>query len=140
MGTSARSPASRVRIALQRSCLALALAGAAFLPGQEGAAKAQGADGQRPSAQQAVGEETPAARQVRYLSGNCTTCHGFQGRPVADAMPQLAGQPAARLVEQFRAYRDGTREGTIMNQIAKGYSDADIEALASYFSLQEASR
>ncbi|MFP5405543.1 MAG: c-type cytochrome [Gammaproteobacteria bacterium] len=115
--------------------LALGAAAAAILP-----ANAREASGQQASAQQADRQQADATREAGYLSGNCTTCHGFGGRPAGDAIPELAGRPAARLVEQLREYREGTREGTIMNQIAKGYTDAQIEALARYFSAQEVSK
>ena len=34
----------------------------------------------------------------------------------------------------MRAFRDGARPATIMQQIAKGYSDAQIDLMADYFS------
>nr|MBA3590336.1 cytochrome C [Methylibium sp.] len=39
--------------------------------------------------------------------------------------------------EQMRAFRDGKRPATVMHQIAKGYSDAQITALAAYFAAQK---
>jgi cytochrome c553 len=36
----------------------------------------------------------------------------------------------------MRAFRDGKRPATVMHQIAKGYSDAQIEAMASWFAAQ----
>ncbi|MEF9942734.1 MAG: cytochrome C, partial [Burkholderiaceae bacterium] len=56
------------------------------------------------------------------------------------AMPSLAGQPKVSIVEQMKAFRDGKRAGTIMPQLAKGYSDAQIELAADYFSRQPAAR
>ncbi len=38
--------------------------------------------------------------------------------------------PAAYLVEQMKAFKSGARAGTVMPQLAKGYSDAQIEQLA----------
>jgi cytochrome c553 len=37
----------------------------------------------------------------------------------------------------MRAFRDGTRPATVMHQIAKGYNDAQIDALATWFSNQK---
>ena len=34
------------------------------------------------------------------------------------------------------AFRDGRRESTVMQQIAKGYSDAEIQALGAWFARQ----
>jgi cytochrome c553 len=38
----------------------------------------------------------------------------------------------------MRDFRDGKRPSTIMQQLAKGYSDAEIEAAAAYLSAQRA--
>jgi cytochrome c553 len=55
-------------------------------------------------------------------------------------MPSLGGQQKALLVEQMRAFRDGKRAATIMHQLAKGYSDAQIELIAEHFSRQPAAK
>lgn len=74
--------------------------------------------------------------EARYIAANCANCHGHDGRAV-DAMPQLAGMQKSYMVEQMQAYKTGKRPGTIMHQIAKGYTDAQIEMLADYFSRQQ---
>jgi cytochrome c553 len=82
---------------------------------------------------------TPAqAQQTRYLAANCANCHGTDGRSAGGGgMPGLAGLSATYFVEQMRAFRDGKRPATIMHQIAKGYSDEQIAALAGYFATQQ---
>lgn len=70
------------------------------------------------------------------LASNCANCHGSEGRAVG-AMPALAGQPKSYLVEQMKAYKEGRRTGTIMHQLAKGYTDEQIELVASYLSQQK---
>jgi len=76
---------------------------------------------------------------VGYLAANCANCHGTTGH-AKGAMPSLAGLPKAYLVEQMKTFRDGKRAATIMPQLAKGYTDAQIEAIADYFSRQTAAR
>ena len=49
-------------------------------------------------------------------------------------MASLAGLPKDYLVAQMKAFRDGARPATVMPQIAKGYSDAQIELVADYLS------
>jgi cytochrome c553 len=49
-------------------------------------------------------------------------------------MPSLAGQPKATIVEAMRAFRDGKRPATIMHQLSRGYSDAQIDAIADHLS------
>ncbi len=73
---------------------------------------------------------------VRDLAASCAPCHGPDGRAVAGSpVPALAGghDIAARL----RALRE-TRTGTsVMPQIARGLTDAEIDALAAWFAARE---
>ena len=78
-----------------------------------------------------------AALYQSALAATCANCHGTQGQAVSNAaVPGLAGMPAAYLAEQMRAFRGGSRPATVMHQIAKGYNDAQIDALAAYFAAQ----
>jgi sulfide dehydrogenase cytochrome subunit len=73
----------------------------------------------------------------RNLAAGCAICHGTDGRAVTkDAIP-LAGMPKDHIATQMRAFRDGKRSATVMHQIAKGYSEPEIHAIANYFSRQE---
>jgi len=74
---------------------------------------------------------------VRALAMNCAMCHGTNGRPAeGSSVAPLAGRPAQDIVAQLKAFKEGTRQATIIHQIAKGYSDAEIAAMADYFSKQ----
>ncbi|MFZ2651868.1 MAG: c-type cytochrome [Burkholderiaceae bacterium] len=74
---------------------------------------------------------------LRSLAATCANCHGTAGRAVANAaVPGLAGIPAAYMVEQMRAFKAGARTATVMHQLAKGYSDTQIDQLAAYFAAQ----
>jgi sulfide dehydrogenase cytochrome subunit len=76
--------------------------------------------------------------QLQSLAATCANCHGTQGRAVEGAaVPGLAGLPASYLAEQMRAFKGGTRPATVMHQLAKGYNDAQIDALAAYFAQQK---
>lgn len=78
-----------------------------------------------------------ADKGVRAIATSCAMCHGTQGRTVeGSSVAPLAGRPAQETVAQMKAFKDGTRQATIMHQIAKGYSDAEIAAMADYFSRQ----
>jgi cytochrome c553 len=48
----------------------------------------------------------------------------------------LAGQDASAVVAAMRAYRGGQRPATVMDRIAKGFSDDEITAIASWFMMQ----
>jgi cytochrome subunit of sulfide dehydrogenase len=92
-----------------------------------------------PATSQAAGDA--ATLEVRSLAANCAACHGTEGRAVEGAgMVALAGYPKAALIAQMQAFRDGGRSATVMHQIARGYTDQQIETLATYFAAQPASR
>jgi cytochrome c553 len=73
----------------------------------------------------------------RDLAASCAICHGANGVN-AGGMPNLAGQSADHLARQLRDFRDGRRTATIMHQIAKGLSEAQIDAVSAYWSAQRA--
>jgi cytochrome c553 len=77
-----------------------------------------------------------AAQPVRYLAANCANCHGTSGRSTG-AMPSLAGHDAATLLERLRQFRDGKRPATVMHQIARGYTDEQLAAIAAHFGAQK---
>src|SRR5437016_144991 len=76
------------------------------------------------------------AGSIRLLASNCANCHGTDGRSQG-GMPSLAGQPKSYLVMHLQEFKTGTRPATVMQQLAKGYTDAEIDALATYFSAQK---
>ena len=82
-------------------------------------------------------QDSTALRQTA-LAATCANCHGTMGRAVEGAaVPGLAGMPASYVVEQMKAFKAGTRPATVMHQLAKGYSDAQIDQIAAYFAAQK---
>ena len=83
----------------------------------------------------------PADAQKLYTRGvaaTCANCHGTDGRAQDDAtVPGLAGMSADHIVAQMQAFRSGERQGTIMHQIAKGFSEEQTRQLADYFAAQQ---
>ncbi|MDA0997595.1 MAG: c-type cytochrome [Proteobacteria bacterium] len=76
----------------------------------------------------ASGEMAPPA----VLANTCFACHGPDGQAKGE-IPVLAGKDGAFIQSALKGFRDGSRPATIMNRIAKGYSEAEIAALAEYF-------
>ncbi len=74
---------------------------------------------------------------VRSMAANCAACHGTNGHSVGGEIPGLAGRDKEYFITQMKSFKEGKREATLMHQIAKGYSDAEIVALADYFSVQK---
>lgn len=74
---------------------------------------------------------------VRSLAANCAACHGTNGQPArGSTLAGLAGKPRHELLTAMSQFKQGTKPATLMHQLAKGYSDAELEALADYFSRQ----
>jgi sulfide dehydrogenase cytochrome subunit len=65
-------------------------------------------------------------------ASSCSGCHAASAA-VETPVPRLAGLPAPRIAEAMRAFRAGTRPGTIMPRIARGFSDDEIAALAAWY-------
>jgi sulfide dehydrogenase cytochrome subunit len=85
-----------------------------------------------------VAAQDAAVLRQRALAATCANCHGTQGRAVdGAAVPGLAGMPAPYMVEQMKAFKAGTRPATVMHQLSKGFSDAQIESVAGYFAAQK---
>ena len=69
----------------------------------------------------------------------CSSCHGEGGVGIGANFPALAGQSSVYLVNQLQAWQKGTRDPGpmgLMGAIAKKLSDADVHAVADYFSQQ----
>lgn len=85
----------------------------------------------------AVHAQTAQELNTRALAATCANCHGTDGRPAGGTdSARLAGQSREFIIEQMQAFRSGSRPATVMHQLAKGYSDAQILALATYFAAQ----
>src|SRR3954466_11378363 len=80
--------------------------------------------------------QAPDPHQGRNLAAPCAICHGTNGTN-AGGLPNIAGQPKENVAQQLRDFRDGKRPATIMHQIAKGYTESQIEALAAFFAAQK---
>lgn len=75
---------------------------------------------------------------IRSLAATCANCHGTNGKAQdGSAVVSLAGLPKDYIVAQMAAFKSGARPATVMHQLAKGYSDAQIEQIAGYFAAQK---
>lgn len=71
---------------------------------------------------------------ARNLAATCANCHGTDGRAVpGSGVSALAGEDAGKMMQKLREFRSGARPATIMHQIAKGYTDAQLEQITAYF-------
>ncbi|MCC2110501.1 MAG: cytochrome c4 [Hyphomicrobiales bacterium] len=83
----------------------------------------------------AFGASTASAGELSaaMLSNTCNGCHGPDGTSAGPAAPTIGGTNKEYMVETMKAFRDGNRPSTIMQRIAKGYTDEEIELIAGYF-------
>jgi sulfide dehydrogenase cytochrome subunit len=72
----------------------------------------------------------------RDVAATCAGCHGTDGRSQG-GVPGLAGRDRSITVQQMKAFREGRRPSTVMQQIANGYTDLEIEAAAACFAAQK---
>lgn len=63
----------------------------------------------------------------------CQGCHGVNGVSTSPSWPILAGQSAAYLETQLKAFKSGARSNPSMNPIAQELGAAEIQNLAAYF-------
>jgi cytochrome subunit of sulfide dehydrogenase len=79
------------------------------------------------------------AHLARNLAATCANCHGTNGHARGDMKP-LAGVSADKIIAAVADYKSGNQPATIMHQIAKGYTDEQIELLANWFAAQPAKK
>jgi cytochrome c553 len=95
------------------------------------------AGAQTPAPAPSFAAPNTSEKGVRDLAATCAACHGTNGRVAPNStLNGLAGKPRSDLSNALRQFREGKRSATVMHQIAKGYSEAELDALADYFSKQ----
>jgi len=79
---------------------------------------------------------TAFAAEAPPGTSSCSGCHATNasaGTPV----PPLKGKSAADIAYAMTEFRSGKRQGTIMDRIAKGFSDEEIKAIAAWYAEQK---
>jgi cytochrome c553 len=78
----------------------------------------------------ASAQDGPIADRI----AQCAACHGEDGNSRLENVPSLAGQPELFLLNQLVLMRDGVRTIPVMAPLVRDLTDADIQAIARYFS------
>jgi cytochrome subunit of sulfide dehydrogenase len=68
-------------------------------------------------------------------AASCSGCHAANAG--VTPVPPLNGRPAADIVSQMAAFKSGERKGTIMDRIAKGFSEEETRAIAAWYQQQK---
>ncbi len=66
------------------------------------------------------------------LANPCAGCHGTDGASPG-SIPSIKGLPSSYLISAMKAFKSEKRKATVMNRIAKGYTDEEIELMAKHF-------
>lgn len=87
--------------------------------------------------------ETPVSAKADAAAGAakaavCGACHGPTGNSANPEWPSLAGQGAAYLYAQMKAYKDGKRKNVLMQAQMAALSDQDMRDLAAHYAALEA--
>ena len=69
-------------------------------------------------------------------AASCSGCHAT-GSGAATTVPRLAGQDAGAIVTAMQEFRTGKRPATVMDRIAKGFSDEETGAIAAWLAAQK---
>jgi len=69
-------------------------------------------------------------------AASCSGCHANKTR-VDTPVPPLIGRPAADIATAMDEFKTGKRPGTIMDRIAKGFSDEESQAIANWYAQQK---
>lgn len=69
-------------------------------------------------------------------ASSCSGCHAATSN-IDTPVPRLAGRKAEDIVAQMQAFKSGQKPSTIMDRIAKGFSDAEVQAIADWYAQQQ---
>ncbi len=69
-------------------------------------------------------------------AASCSGCHAAGAVP-ASPVSRLYGRNAGDIVTAMTGFRDGSLPATVMNRIAKGFSDDEVRAIAAWLAAQK---
>jgi cytochrome subunit of sulfide dehydrogenase len=67
---------------------------------------------------------------------SCSGCHP-EARTVNSAVPRLIGRNPADITAAMQAFKSGQLPSTVMDRIAKGFSEDEIKAIAAWYGAQK---
>jgi sulfide dehydrogenase cytochrome subunit len=78
---------------------------------------------------------TAASAEPPAGAASCSGCHATSAH-VTTPVPRLIGRERADFVKAMQDFRSGARAGTVMDRIAKGFTDDEIQAIAAWYATQ----
>jgi cytochrome subunit of sulfide dehydrogenase len=74
----------------------------------------------------------------RNLAATCANCHGTNGNAIkGSGMDALAGMEKSKTLQKLADFKSGDKPASIMHQISKGYTDEQLDLIATYFAAQK---
>jgi len=67
---------------------------------------------------------------------SCSGCHPAD-RTAQTTVPRLIGRNPADIVAAMQAFKSGQTPATVMDRIAKGFSDDEVKAIAAWYGAQK---
>ena len=88
----------------------------------------------------AIGSASIAAAVVAWAeppagAASCSGCHPASAR-VTSPVPRLGGLDRIAIVRAMQDFRSGQRAATVMDRIAKGFTDEEVQAIAAWYAAQ----
>ena len=77
-----------------------------------------------------------AASEPPPGAASCSGCHAA-GAAAAGSVSRLYGRDAGEIMTTMTGFRDGSLPATVMNRIAKGFSDDELRAIAAWLAAQK---
>ena len=75
---------------------------------------------------------------ARNLAATCANCHGTNGHALpGSGLDALAGVEKAKTLQKLADFKSGVKPASIMHQISKGYTDEQLDLIATYFAAQK---
>jgi len=84
----------------------------------------------------AIAAAAAASAEPPAGAASCSGCHPTSPR-LTSPVPRLAGVDRAAIVRAMQDFRSGQRAGTVMDRIAKGFTDEEIAAIAAWLAAQK---
>ena len=69
-------------------------------------------------------------------AASCSGCHAADAK-IESRVPRIAGRTPAEIGAAMEAFRSGQKPATVMDRIAKGFTDAEIRAIAEWLGAQK---
>jgi sulfide dehydrogenase cytochrome subunit len=71
------------------------------------------------------------------MAHSCAACHGTNGQLGDEFFMPLAGMPVQQFVRTMTDFREDKRPATLMGHVARGFTDADLQAMGAFFAAQQ---